>query len=60
MVRKSLNVMKGVKVKTIFCETKSVPHKHHASAESQERIDNCLNCKKPAKECRGTCYGRNV
>lgn len=56
MVRKSLN---AIKVKTVFNERKHKPHKHHETGESQERIDKCLNCTKPASKCKGDCFGRN-
>lgn len=59
MVRKSLNAIKGVKVKTVFHERQHNPHKHNGTAERQERIDKCLNCTKPAKECKGDCWGRS-
>ena len=59
MVRKSLNALNGVKVKTVFHERQHNPHKHHEKGESQERIDKCLNCKKPARECKGDCWGRS-
>ena len=59
MVRKSLNAFNGVKVKTVFNERKHTQHKQHTTAESQERIEKCLNCTKPAKECKGNCFGRS-
>ena len=59
MVRKSLNALNGVKVKTVFHERQHKPHKHHETGESQERIEKCLNCKKPARECKGDCWGRS-
>lgn len=27
------------------------------TAEPQERVDICLSCTKPAKECKGKCFG---
>lgn len=59
MVRKSLNALNGVKVKTVFHERQHKPHKHHETGESQERIAKCLNCTKPARECKGDCWGRS-
>lgn len=59
MVRKSLNAYAGVKCKTVFTERQTNPHKKHYTAESQERIDKCLNCTKPEKECKGDCYGKD-
>lgn len=58
MARKSLNALKGVKGKTVFHETQHNPRKHHRTSESQGKIDKCLNCTKPAKECKGDCYGQ--
>ena len=59
MVRNSLNALNGVKVKPVFHERQHNPHKHYGTAERQERIDKCLNCKKPARECKGDCWGRS-
>ena len=58
MVRKSLKVFNGVSGKTVFYERKSNPRKHHENKDAQEKIDICLNCTKPAKECKGSCFGR--
>ena len=57
MVRKSLNALKGVKVKTVFHERQHKPHKHHEKSEIKDQIKECLNCTKPAKECKGQCFG---
>ena len=27
------------------------------TAEPQEQVDICLSCTKPAKECKGKCFG---
>lgn len=59
MVRKSLNVLNGVKVNTVFHERKHTPHKQHTTAGSQEQIEKCLNCTRPAKECKRDCWGRS-
>ena len=59
MVRKALNAKSGIKVKTVFYERKHKPYKPNGTGESQERIEKCLNCKKPARECKGDCYGRS-
>ena len=56
-MKKSFNPQKGIKVKTVFNETKHTPHKKHRTPESQERIDICLSCTKPASECKGKCFG---
>ena len=58
MVRKSLRVMSGVKVKTNLGEKKSNGNKDKLPYESPTKIKNCLNCDKPAEECKGNCYGR--
>lgn len=60
MVRKSLNAVKGIKVNTVFHGKKYNSQKHYGTAESEERIMNCLNCTKPAKDCKGDCYGKDV
>ena len=58
MIRKSLNVKSGVKVKTNLGETKINGQKEKFPNESPTKIKNCLNCKKPVEECKGNCYGR--
>jgi hypothetical protein len=57
MVKKAKNFLMGVKATTQLYGTKKVPHKHHRTIDSQEKIDMCLNCTKPAKECKGKCFG---
>lgn len=59
MVRKSLKVYNGIKGKMVVAERLSNPRKHYGTIESQERIDNCLNCTRPANECKGNCYGKD-
>lgn len=58
MVRKSLNAKSGVKVNTKLGEKKYNISDDKLPYESPTRIKNCLNCNKPMKECKGTCYGR--
>lgn len=58
MVRKSLNALSGIKCTTVLYERQHNPHKQHYTTESKERIDKCLNCTKPAIECKGNCYGK--
>ena len=58
MVRKSLNARNGVKANRVLHERKHNPHKHHENSETQEQINHCLDCTKPAKQCKGDCYGR--
>ena len=59
MVRKSLNALNGIKVKTVLYERQHNPHKHHGTVESQERIEKWLRCTKPVSECKGNCYGNH-
>lgn len=56
MVRKSLNARNGVKANRVLYERKHSPYKHHEKDESQEQIKYCINCKKPARECKGDCF----
>ena len=58
MVRKSLRVYNGVKVNTNVGESKSNGQKERLPKESPSKIKKCLNCTKPAKECKGNCFGR--
>ena len=57
MIKKAKNISKGVKVKTQLYETKSAPHKKHRTQESQDKIEICLSCTKPASQCKGNCFG---
>lgn len=58
MIRKSLRVASGVKVKTNLGECKVNGQKDRIPNESQIKIEKCLNCTKPVEECKGNCYGR--
>ena len=55
MIKKARNFLKGIKGTTQTNQRLSTPHK--TVAEQQERIDICLNCTKPASECKGKCFG---
>lgn len=35
----------------------STPHKHHQTIDSEEKVNICLTCKRPASECKGNCWG---
>jgi hypothetical protein len=59
MIRKAKNFSKGVKNTMGLSISKRKPHKSHKTIDSQERVDKCLNCTKPAKECKGDCFGRS-
>ena len=59
MIRKALNAMQGIKATTQLHQRTTTPHKKHRTVDSQERVDVCLNCTKPARECKGDCFGRS-
>ena len=59
MIKKAKNFLKGVKGTTSINVRQKNPHKHHRTVDSQDKIDVCLNCTKPARECKGDCFGRN-
>jgi phosphopantetheine adenylyltransferase len=58
MIKKAKNILRGVKATTDFSREHR-PHKHHRTIDSQDKIDTCLNCTKPASKCKGDCYGRS-
>ena len=58
MVQKSLNEYAGVECPTVLHERKSTPRKHHKKGDSEEQIQNCLNCTIPASKCKGKCYDK--
>lgn len=35
-----------------------VTNKKMFCGDTQDRIDACLTCKKPASKCKGQCFGR--
>jgi hypothetical protein len=55
MHKKSLNTTKGIKCKMVTQEKKAKP-KRKIGADTYEQINMCLNCTKPAKECKGDCF----
>ena len=54
-MRKKLNALNGIKCKTVFSNKKNTPHYSKKGILSQAEIDKCLNCTKPASECKGDC-----
>jgi hypothetical protein len=56
MIKKAMNVTSGLKVAKDEGDKKHKPHKHHYTSESVFRIQTCLNCTKPASECKGKCF----
>ena len=55
MIKKAINILKGVKGTAQTNTRLSSPHKK--VGEKQSRIDICLSCTKPASECKGNCFG---
>ena len=57
MIKKSLNAMSGVKgiIETTPKGYKRKKLQNDRPSNMQREI--CLNCKKPAKECKGDCFG---
>ena len=58
MIKKSMNAMSGIKASTQLYERKAKPNKKRPTIDSQERVDHCLTCTKPASKCKGNCYGK--
>jgi two-component SAPR family response regulator len=58
MIKKSMNAMNGIKATTQLYETKIKKSKHRATIDTQDKVDNCLSCTKPANKCKGNCYGK--
>ena len=56
MIRKRLNT--GIKGTTILGKEKKKQKKEHFTTDSVFRRKQCLKCTKPAKECKGNCFGR--
>ena len=48
---------KMTKTKTEPKKTKSNGQKERTPREAQRNIVICLNCTKPANECKGNCWG---
>ena len=55
MPKKSMNVLQGIKATNIMAVRKVNDWRHHITPTSQANIDRCLNCTKPARECKGNC-----
>lgn len=51
---KSIRIYKGDAIITL---PQGVKKEHKLTREEQRRIDKCLNCTKPASECKGECGG---
>ena len=58
MIKKSINAYKGIKVSKDFGETKKNYNKKHFTTDSVFQRQQCLNCTKPAKECKGDCFSK--
>jgi hypothetical protein len=58
MMKKSKSLVRGVKGNTPKSHRTHKPHKHHHTIDSEERVNVCLSCKKPASECKGNCFGK--
>lgn len=56
MIKKAMNAKSGIKGTTQLHERQKNPHKHHRTTDSVFRRNICLNCTKPAKECKGDCF----
>lgn len=56
MIKKARNFLSGVKGTTQLATSKHKPHKHHQTIDSEEKVKMCLNCTKPASECKGDCF----
>lgn len=39
--------------------TKTYKQKHNSTIDNEERVNICLTCTKPAKDCKGNCFGRS-
>lgn len=51
---KSKRVYRGDAIMTL---PQGAKKEHKTTREEQRRIDKCLNCTKPASECKGKCGG---
>lgn len=56
MIRKARNFSCGVKGTTALDTIKHKPHRPHKTIDSEERVNICLNCTKPASQCKGDCF----
>lgn len=57
MIRKSMNVLNGIKGTRPTPANKGKKYNQHIGCDPKERIDICLNCIKPLSECKGNCFG---
>jgi hypothetical protein len=58
MIKKAKSFLYGIKGTT---QTQNkISKKNKTGAEPQSRIDICLNCTKPASECKGNCFGQKL
>jgi hypothetical protein len=58
MIKKSVKAMSGIKATTQLYETKAKASRHRVTIDTQDKVDNCLTCTKPASQCKGNCYGK--
>lgn len=58
MIKKSLRATNGVKATTVLSDRQHKPYTHKGS-DSEEKIKMCLNCTKPASQCKGDCFGKS-
>lgn len=57
MVRKAMNILQGIKATSVPPSNKGKKYNQNIGIDPKDRIDICLACKKPAKECKGNCFG---
>lgn len=57
MIKKNNNYLCGVKGTVQVLEKKG-KKKAYKTVDSPDKVDLCLNCTKPAKECKGDCFGK--
>ena len=55
MIKRTIRPYEGIKTFVDVEEKKQKPKKY--TKEPQSRINTCLNCTKPASECKGKCFG---
>lgn len=51
----SRRVYKGDAIMTL---SRGAKKERKVTVSEQRKIDRCLNCTKPANECKGECFGR--
>lgn len=57
MAIRTHNIIIGVKGTTQIDTKKDKATEKRYTTEPQERVNICLNCTKPASECKGQCFG---